>query len=104
MVQFSIPRQSNEKSISSVYISLDSNAYNEISSDYINPDGIRSSYIIFFNDGSFKAPISFDKTLYRLSNFYNEEKGESLYVPKKGWGRYSVTKNSIAFEIGRAHV
>jgi len=99
-VRFSMPYDPNLSGVSSVYISLDSGAYKGISSDYINPNGIRSSYIIFFKDGSFKAPISFDKTLYRLSNFYNKQKAELLYVPKKEWGRYKIDQNKIAFEVG----
>jgi hypothetical protein len=116
MVKFSIPRKSDDKSVLSVYISLDSNAYKDIfnrniytgldtnalakANPQINPEGVRATYIVFFEDGSYKDRISFDQTLYRLSTFYNEEMDESLYKPKKRWGRYRVGQNEIAFEVG----
>jgi hypothetical protein len=99
-VKFSIPRKSNDQSISYVYVSLDSSAYRDISAVGINSNGIRATYVLFFQDGSYKGPISFDQTLYKLSTFYNEEKEKELYGPKANWGRYSVNKTSILFEVG----
>jgi len=101
-VKFSISRKSNDQSIRSVYISLDSNAYKDIPAptNGINPNGIRATYILFFEDGTFKAPISFDQTLYKLANFYNSKKGESLYAPTEDWGRYKIGQDRIEFEVG----
>jgi hypothetical protein len=102
MVKFSIPRKSNNQLIRLVYISLDSNAYKNIPApiEGINPNGVRATYILFFEDGTFKAPISFDQTLYKLSTFYNHKKGESLYAPKEDWGRFEIGQDRIDFEVG----
>lgn len=105
-IQFSIPDISTNTSENNIYISLDSSGYKHLKPGVsyspkspINPDGIRASYMIFFKEGTYKAPISFDQTLYQLSDFYNINNEKSLYGPRQDWGRYSIVQDFIEIEV-----
>jgi hypothetical protein len=97
-IEFSIPRDFNN-GISTIYVSLDSGAYKKIQSTQINPNGVRASYIIFFSDGSFKAPVNFDQTLYSIYDFYRKNNDEALYGPRGDWGRYTKSADNIRVEV-----